>query len=247
MEVWKEGNTSACGFLIMTVIVNVMVGCSRKGDLSVVSVEEEQAMPYIGEGYSIAVPEDEWVEFAPASWYALENENVRFWVSDHYAELDQGQMERILTNQGYQVEEGYDIGAVTPGATMPEGEHPLLSEGMYADETSRNWALQDPEYTGNYVYNELVIRDVTEHTFDFEIVCRDYETDESETFILQGTANIGEDGLSAVYEGGGYTLNFDFFDSANPLPTVVFIKLWGEESLEGIIFANYDVPGYDAG
>lgn len=147
----------------------------------------------------------------------------------------------------FEVVEGYDVGAVTPRAVMPEGEQLLLSEGTYADDTSRFWVLQDPDYAGSYIYNELIVSNVTDRSFDFEVVRRNYETDESEMIIPQGTAYISEDGLSAVYEGEGYTLTFDFSDSANPLPVVAFIKIWGAVDLEGISFSNYDVPGYDAG
>lgn len=147
----------------------------------------------------------------------------------------------------FEVVEGYDVGDVIPRAVMPEGEQLLLSEGTYADDTSRLWVLQDPDYAGRYIYNELIISNVTDRTFDFEVMRRNYETDESEMIIPQGTAYISEDGLSAVYEGEGYTLTFDFSDSANPLPVVAFIKIWGAADLEGISFSNYDVPGYDAG
>ncbi len=145
------------------------------------------------------------------------------------------------------VEDGYDVRAAAPKVVMPAGENLQLSEGIYADDTSRQWVLQDPDYTGSYIYNELIISNVTDRTFDFEVVCRNYETNESEMIIPWGTAYINEDGISAVYEGEDYTLTFDFTNRGNPLPVVVLIEIWGVAELEGISFSNYDVPGYDAG
>ena len=296
----KRGLRLSAAFIILTVTIGGMAGCGQEEDLPVALAERGQAVSYIGEGYSIILPDNDWVTAAPDSWHAVENEQVRFWIGN-YAGLDKGQVERILMDQGYQadegdlwkqendtlyrvqcvetkqdvwtlnsvispsgthedweealqdifdtfaVAEGYDVGAVTPQAVMPEGEKLQLSEGIYSDETSRVWVLQDPDYAGNYIYNELIICNVTDCTFDFEVVRRNYETDERELIIPQGTAYINEDGISAVYMGEGYTLTFDFSDGANPLPVVFYIKVWGAAELEGIGFLNSDVPGYDAG
>lgn len=287
-------------FLIMAVSIGVMAGCGRGEDLSAVLAAEEQTVSYQGEGYSLSVSDSSWVMFAPGSWYAEENERVRFWV-DSYARLDKGQVERILMRQGYQkdegklwkqegdtlygvqcvetqtdvwtlnsvispfgiqedweealqsvfdtfeVVEGYDVGARLPKAVMPEGERLQLVAGIYADETSRAWELQDPDYVGSYIYNELTICNVTDSAFEFGVVCRNYETDESEIIIPKGTAYINEDGISAVYTGEDYTLIFDFTDIANPLPAVVSIKVWGVPELEGINFFNGNISEYDAG
>lgn len=147
----------------------------------------------------------------------------------------------------FQVNEGYDVGAALPKATMPEGERLQLTEGVYADETNRSWDLQDPDYAGSYIYDELIVCNVTDTTFDFTIIRRNYETDESETIIPQSTAQINEDGISAAFCGEDFTLAFDFSDVANPLPVVVSVKVWGVDELEGISFFNDNVPGYEAG
>lgn len=261
---------------------------------------EEQPVLYRGEGFSLYVPNNSWTMFVPGSWYAVENEQVRFWVGS-YAGLNRGQVERILTGQGYQtderglrkqegdtlygiqcvetekdvwtlnsvicsceaqedweealqeifatfeVEEGYDVGSAIPKAVMPEGEYLQLFETTYVDETSRAWDLQDPDYAGSYIYDELIISNITDQVFDFAILRRNYETGESETVIPQSTAYINEDGVSATFAGKDYTLTFDFSDSVNPLPVVCTIKLWGIESLEGINFSSDDIPGYDVG
>lgn len=147
----------------------------------------------------------------------------------------------------FEVEEGYSVGEHTPKAVMPEGEHPQLYEVTYTDSASRAWAVHEPEYVGLYIYDELTISHITDTSFDFTVTRRNFETDESEVIIPQGTAYINEDMISATYVGEDYTLIFDFSDSANPLPVVLTIKLWGVESLEGIDFFNDHIPGYESG
>ncbi|MCH5249725.1 MAG: M56 family metallopeptidase [Lachnospiraceae bacterium] len=144
------------------------------------------------------------------------------------------------------VDAGYDVGAHTQKAVMPEGEHIQIYEVTYTDETRRNWYVHDPEFKGSYVYDEITVSNITDTTFDFTITRRDFETDETEIIIPLSTAYINEDQTSATYTGDDYTLTFDFSYKGNPLPTVLFIKVWGMDSLEGILFYNNNIPGYEA-
>lgn len=144
------------------------------------------------------------------------------------------------------VEPGYDVGAHTQKALMPEGEKLQLYEVTYTDETRRNWYVHDPEFKGSYVYDEITVSNITDATFDFTVTRRDFETDETEVIIPLSTAYINEDQTSATYTGGDYTLTFDFSYKGNPLPTVLFMKVWGMDSLEGILFYNNNIPGYEA-
>ena len=147
----------------------------------------------------------------------------------------------------FEVEEGYSVGEHTPKAVMPEGEYPQLYEVTYTDSASRAWAVHEPEYAGSYIYDELTISNITDTSFDFTVTRRNFETDKTEVIIPEGTAYINEDMISATYTGEDYTLTFDFSDSANPLPVILTIKLWGVESLEGIQFFNDSIPGYESG
>lgn len=147
----------------------------------------------------------------------------------------------------FEVEEGYSVGEHTPKAVMPEGEYPQLYEVTYTDSVSRAWAVHEPEYAGSYIYDELTISNITDTSFDFTVTRRNFETDETEVIIPKSTAYINEDMISATYIGDDYTLTFDFSDSANPLPVILTIKLWGVESLEGIQFINDSIPGYESG
>lgn len=156
-----------------------------------------------------------------------------------------GQELRAMFNT-FTVQEGYDVGSHTEKAVMPEGEHPQLYEVTYTDNTSRAWAVHEPEYTGSYVYDEITISNITDTSFDFTVTRRDFETDETETIIPLSTAYFNDDMISATCTGEDYTLTFDFSDSSNPLPVVLFIKLWGVDSLEGISFYNNSIPGYES-
>lgn len=145
----------------------------------------------------------------------------------------------------FEVLEGYEVGANTLKAVMPEGERLKLYEETYTDANSRAWAVHDPEYAGSYIYNQLTISNVTDDSFDFTITRRNFETEETETVYPLNTAYFNEDGVSATFTGNEGALTFDFSDDANPLPVVRTIKLWGEESLEGIRFYSSNIPGYE--
>ena len=144
------------------------------------------------------------------------------------------------------VEAGYDVSAHTEKAVMPEGEQLQLYEVTYTDQTRRNWYVHDPEFKGSYVYDEITVSDITDTTFDFTVTRRDFETDETEIIIPLSTAHINENQTSATYTGEGYNLTFDFSYRGNPLPVVLFIRVWGLDELEGILFYNNNIPGYEA-
>ena len=144
------------------------------------------------------------------------------------------------------VEAGYDVSAHTEKAVMPEGEQLQLYEVTYTDQTRRNWYVHDPEFKGSYVYDEITVSDITDTTFDFTVTRKDFETDETEIIIPLSTAYINENQTSATYTGEGYNLTFDFSYRGNPLPVVLFIRVWGLDELEGILFYNNNIPGYEA-
>lgn len=163
------------------------------------------------------------------------SEAEEFWEEEIWAMFDT-----------FEVEEGYRVGDHTERAVMPEGEHLKLYEETYTDAASRAWAVHEPEYTGSYIYNQLTISNVTDSSFDFTITLRNFETEETETIYPLCTAYFNEDGVSATYTGSEGTLIFDFSYNTNPLPVVLTIKLWGEESLEGIRFYSSNIPGYES-
>ena len=144
-------------------------------------------------------------------------------------------------------EAGYDVGEHTEKAVMPEGGHPQLYEVTYTDRNIRHWWAGDLEKSkGYYVYDELTISNITDTTFDFMVTWRDPETEETGTIIPLNTAYINEDMTSATYTREDYTLTFDFSYMDNPLPEVLYIKMWGVDELEGYLFYNYNASGYES-
>lgn len=129
---------------------------------------------------------------------------------------------------------------------MPEGEHPQLYEDTYTDLRIRHWWAGDLEKSkGYFVYDELTISNITDTTFDFTVTWRNPETEETGIIIPLSTAHINEDMTSATYTGEDYTLTFDFSYIDNPLPEVLYIRMWGVDELEGYLFCNYNAPGYE--
>ena len=138
------------------------------------------------------------------------------------------------------------MGEHTEKAVMPEGGHPQLYEDTYTDRRISHWWMGDLEKsTGYYVYDELTISNITDTTFDFTVTWRNPETEETGIVIPLSTAYINEDMTSATYTGEDCTLTFDFSYMDNPLPEVVYIRMWGVNELEGYLFCNYNAPGYE--
>ena len=129
---------------------------------------------------------------------------------------------------------------------MPESGHPQIYEDTYTDLRIRHWWAGDLEKSkGYYVYDELTISNITDKTFDFTVTWNNPETGESGVIIPLSTAYINEDQISATYTGEDYTLTFDFSYMSNPLPEVLWSRLWGVDELEGYLFCNYNAPGYE--
>lgn len=267
--------------------------------------EEIPATMHKGEGYSLYVTDGMWDNFVPDAWQAKANEQVNFTVSN-YEGLNKSQVERLLTAQGYFVEngelwwqsfpgdstfsrmyrticyetendvwtfnfsyppgeaeegwlpeiraiaetftvdDGYDVGAHVTKAVMPEGEQLQLYEVTYTDRRSRDWYSRDrEEMKGYYIYDEITVSNVTDTTFDFTVTWSDPETRETGIIIPNSTAHINEDQTSATYTGEDYSLTFDFSYMYNPLPVVLYIRLWGVDELEGLMFYNKNIPGYE--
>jgi len=67
--------------------------------------EKISATLYAGEGYSFYLTDGDWDNFEPDAWQTEKNSQVRFDVG-HYEGLNKSQVEEILTEQGYVVENG---------------------------------------------------------------------------------------------------------------------------------------------
>ena len=179
--------------------------------------------------------------------YETENDVWEFGFLYHEGDAEEGwpSVLRAMADT-FMVEEGYDVGEHTEKAVMPEGEHPQLYEDTYTDRRISHWWMGDLEKSkGYYVYDELTISNITDTTFDFTVTWKNPETEETGTVIPLSTAYINEDMTSATYTGEDYTLTFDFSYMDNPLPEVLYIRMWGVNELEGYLFCNYNASGYE--
>lgn len=179
--------------------------------------------------------------------YETENDVWTINISYPPGEAEEGWLPEIRAiAETFTVDAGYDVGAHTAKATMPEGEQLKLYEVTYTDRRNRDWYSRDrEEMKGYYIYDEITISNITDTTFDFTVTWSDPETDESGVIIPLSTAYINEDQISATYTGEDYTLTFDFSYINNPLPEVLWIRLWGVDELEGLLFTNTKIPGHE--
>ena len=179
--------------------------------------------------------------------YETENDVWEFGFGYHVGETEEGwsSVLRAMADT-VMVEAGYDVGEHTEKAVMPEGGHPHIYEDTYTDIRKFHWLVGDLEKSkGYYVYDELTISNITDTTFDFMVTWRNPETEETGIIIPLSTAYINEDMTSATYTGEDYTLTFDFSYKKNPLPEVLYIRMWGVDELEGYGFYNYNAPRYE--
>lgn len=115
-----------------------------------------------------------------------------------------------------------------------------LYEGSYGD-VRRFYGDNRPKN-----YCEVVISNVTDTSFDFAI----YELVSSDKIVkniifLKNTAVFIDDGTKAAFYGKDYTLNFTFPNDRNSLPVVIDMNITGFEPLEGNIYVNNGIPGYE--
>lgn len=191
---------------------------------------------------------DEIYEICRTICYETENDVWTFNFSYPPGEIEEGCLPEIRAMAStFTVEAGYDVGAHKAKAAMPEGEQLQLYEVTYTDRRSRDWYSRDrEEMKGYYIYDEITVSNITDTTFDFTVTWSDPETGESGVIIPLSTAYINEDQISATYTGEDYTLTFDFSYMYNPLPVVLYIRLWGVDELEGLLFYNNSIPGYES-
>ena len=192
--------------------------------------------------------DDEFSRMYRTICYETENDVWTFNFSYPPGEVEEGclpEMRAIAAT--FTVDAGYDVGAHTAKAVMPEGEQLKLYEVTYTDRRSRDWYSRDrEEMKGYYIYDEITVSNITDTTFDFTVTWSDPETEESGVIIPLSTAYINEDQISATYTGEDYVLTFDFSYMYNPLPVVLYIRLWGVDELEGLLFYNNNIPGYES-
>lgn len=117
-------------------------------------------------------------------------------------------------------------------------------EGSYIDE--RGLYDTGPAEESDLIYCYVMINEVTDNSFDFEINEVVLKTGEIENVVPESTAYFVEDGKKAVYDNTNEKLYFVFEDDqVNPI--IGRMTIIGIEKLEGNIYINNEIPGHEAG
>lgn len=118
-----------------------------------------------------------------------------------------------------------------------------MQEGMYDDEHS--YGEQGGYFEGDsfiqYDYYGVEVKNVTDTSFDFTLFLYAGEGEKKPREVAAGTAIFVEDGMKAVCE----EMTFTFPNQWESLPAVVDFRIEGYEPVNGVLFANNDVPGYE--
>ena len=205
--------------------------------------EEVPATLYIGNGYSFYLIDDQWVMTEPGSWYAQDNESVRFWI-DKYEGLNLNQVEEMLAEQGYSLGEGESSGRLykyeedtdtVNRVFCYETENDVWTmNSVHSLEGGEGWAVNiramfqtfavTGEYTGSPYDAELintVIQDNGHNIYTGTLDNKDVRmliTRTGDSLYAEYTTRTGEGkafrgNLSS--DGSGFTLNSDDGDYLN--------------------------------
>lgn len=132
-----------------------------------------------------------------------------------------------------------DKNNISPETTKVKGKVQLY-EGSYRD--ARCYITQPMLKS----YNEVIISNVTDTSFDFtsyQVV--DAEKGEKKIIFHKNTAIFIGDGTIAAFYGKDYTLNFTFPNYHLALPAVTDIEISGFDPLEGNTYVNNGIPGHE--
>ena len=131
--------------------------------------------------------------------------------------------------------------AAEAGAPM---DTQLIYDGRYFDESIYLYWVGEITDASSLTYCEILIRNVTDTSFDFTVNELAAETDEGPE-ILSGTARIQDNGKAAVYEGEEFTLTFHFESAPEVFPKYFTVEGW--DKLEGKTYMNNNIPGHESG
>src|SRR5699024_8710637 len=112
-------------------------------------------------------------------------------------------------------------------------------EGDYQD--THLYGSADIPMEGAYIVKTSNITDIS---FDFTIYYLDFDTQQENLVFRTHTAVFVEDGMKAVYDGQEYYLTFTFPDYRHSHPDVTDMEIIGYGPVEGVTFANNNVPGH---
>ena len=121
----------------------------------------------------------------------------------------------------------------------------LIYEGCYFDSGVYPYWVGDVPIEPDTTYCEIWISNVTDTSFEFAIDEIVMETEERTELLPSGTAEIRDNGRTAVYKDENMTLTFSFPSEPHSFPKDLMVT--GMDKLEGNTYMNKDSPGHESG
>lgn len=246
----KKGKFITFCFLAVFVFMNVMTGCSEKEpeDTSAVSTESVSQAETESDTSAEATPTPETTPeptqeplttepvTTPEPTDVPEEEQD----TDDTEEIQQPAEDETEETKTDSVDEGRENQSGEDGENVEAVQAKVkVYEGDYQD--THLYGSADIPMEGAYIVKTSNITDIS---FDFTIYYLDFDTQKENLVFRTHTAVFVEDGMKAVYDGQEYYLTFTFPDYRHSHPDVTDMEIIGYGPVEGVTFANNNVPGH---
>ena len=250
----KKGKFITFCFLAVFVFMNVMTGCSEKEpeDTSAVSTESvSQAESESDTSVEATSTPETTPETTPEpTQESLTTEPVTTpeptdvpeeeQDTDDTEEIQQPAEDETEETKTDSVDEGRENQSGEDGENVEAVQAKVkVYEGDYQD--THLYGSADIPMEGAYIVKTSNITDIS---FDFTIYYLDFDTQQENLVFRTHTAVFVEDGMKAVYDGQEYYLTFTFPDYRHSHPDVTDMEIIGYGPVEGVTFANNNVPGH---
>ena len=250
----KKGKFITFCFLAVFVFMNVMTGCSEKEpeDTSAVSTESvSQAESESDTSVEATSAPETTPETTPEpTQESLTTEPVTTpeptdvpeeeQDTDDTEEIQQPAEDETEETKTDSVDEGRENQSGEDGENVEAVQAKVkVYEGDYQD--THLYGSADIPMEGAYIVKTSNITDIS---FDFTIYYLDFDTQQENLVFRTHTAVFVEDGMKAVYDGQEYYLTFTFPDYRHSHPDVTDMEIIGYGPVEGVTFANNNVPGH---
>ena len=250
----KKGKFITFCFLAVFVFMNVMTGCSEKEpeDTSAVSTESvSQAESESDTSVEATSTPETTPETTPEpTQESLTTEPVTTpeptdvpeeeQDTDDTEEIQQPAEDETEETKTDSVDEGRENQSGEDSENVEAVQAKVkVYEGDYQD--THLYGSADIPMEGAYIVKTSNITDIS---FDFTIYYLDFDTQQENLVFRTHTAVFVEDGMKAVYDGQEYYLTFTFPDYRHSHPDVTDMEIIGYGPVEGVTFANNNVPGH---
>ena len=250
----KKGKFITFCFLAVFVFMNVMTGCSEKEpeDTSAVSTESvSQAESESDTSVEATSTPETTPETTPEpTQESLTTEPVTTpeptdvpeeeQDTDDTEEIQQPAEDETEETKTDSVDEGRENQSGEDGENVEAVQAKVkVYEGDYQD--THLYGSADIPMEGAYIVKTSNITDIS---FDFTIYYLDFDTQQENLVFRTHTAVFVEDRMKAVYDGQEYYLTFTFPDYRHSHPDVTDMEIIGYGPVEGVTFANNNVPGH---